>query len=226
MIQPAILLVSLEVTCLFYPTPEERAPLGDLKSAGEILETVVDDGNEELSRTSAGLVFSGLAAGLNISFSAVAVMGGVLAGWVGLAAALLHPIGFLIVVLGRSQLYTKNTVAPVAVVLQLRPPARHALALGSDLRRQCPRRNAVRVHGDLRGGGAAPRLAGLVRRGRREAGSRILEYDPQCRRRGLAGALMAWLAASRDTIFQAVVIYVLVYLIPAGGAVLLCSRLF
>jgi formate-nitrite transporter family protein len=44
-------------------------------------------------------------------------MGGVLAGWVGLAAALLHPIGFLIVVLGRSQLYTKNTVAPVAVVL-------------------------------------------------------------------------------------------------------------
>jgi formate/nitrite transporter FocA (FNT family) len=32
-------------------------------------------------------------------------------------AALLYPIGFLIVILGRSQLYTENTVTPVAVVL-------------------------------------------------------------------------------------------------------------
>ena len=43
--------------------------MGDLKNAGEILETVVDDGNEELGRASAGLALSGLAAGLNISFS-------------------------------------------------------------------------------------------------------------------------------------------------------------
>lgn len=40
-----------------------------------------------------------------------------MAGWVGLAAALLYPIGFLIAILGRSQLYTKNAVTPVAVVL-------------------------------------------------------------------------------------------------------------
>ena len=38
-------------------------------------------------------------------------------GGIGLAAALLYPIGFLIVVLGRFQLFTKNTVTPVAVVL-------------------------------------------------------------------------------------------------------------
>ena len=103
---------------MFYQTPEERAPPGDLKSAGEILETVFDDGNEELNRASAGLAFSGLAAGpLNISFSTVALVGGALAGGVGLAAALLYPIGFLIAILGRSQLYTKNAVTPVAVVL-------------------------------------------------------------------------------------------------------------
>jgi formate/nitrite transporter FocA (FNT family) len=34
----------------------------------------------------------------------------------GHAAALLYPIGFLIVILGRSQLYTENTVTEVAVV--------------------------------------------------------------------------------------------------------------
>jgi hypothetical protein len=44
---------------LFYPTPEERALVGDLKNAGEILEAVVDDRNEELSRASAGLALSG-----------------------------------------------------------------------------------------------------------------------------------------------------------------------
>ena len=90
----------------------------DLKKAGEILETVVDDGNEELGRASLGLGLSGLAAGLNISFSAVALgVVGALTGGVGLVAALLYPIGFLIVILGRSQLYTENTVTPVAVVL-------------------------------------------------------------------------------------------------------------
>jgi formate/nitrite transporter FocA (FNT family) len=44
-------------------------------------------------------------------------VGGTLTGGVGLAAALLYPIGFLIVIPGRSQLYTENTVTPVAVVL-------------------------------------------------------------------------------------------------------------
>ena len=53
--------------------------MGDLENSGEILETVVDDGNEELNRASAELALSGLAAGLNISFSAVALgVGGAL----------------------------------------------------------------------------------------------------------------------------------------------------
>ncbi|HEX2107917.1 MAG TPA: hypothetical protein VHF70_01395 [Rubrobacteraceae bacterium] len=47
--------------------------MGDLKNAGEILETVVDDGKEELNRASAELALSGLAAGLNISYSTVAL---------------------------------------------------------------------------------------------------------------------------------------------------------
>jgi len=92
--------------------------MGDLKKAGEILEAVVEDGNEELSRASLGLGLSGLAAGLNISFSTVALgVVGSLTGGVGLVAALLYPIGFLIVILGRSQLYTENTITAVAVVL-------------------------------------------------------------------------------------------------------------
>ena len=88
------------------------------KSAGEILEAVVEDGREELDRASVGLAFSGFAAGLNISFSAVAVaVVGALTGGIGLAAWLVYPLGFLIVILGRAQLFTANTVTPVTVAL-------------------------------------------------------------------------------------------------------------
>jgi formate/nitrite transporter FocA (FNT family) len=43
------------------------------KSPAEILEAVVEDGRKELRRGDTGLAFSGFAAGLNISFSAIAL---------------------------------------------------------------------------------------------------------------------------------------------------------
>ena len=65
------------------------------KSAGEIFESVVEDGREELDRASVGLAFSSFAAGLNISFSAVAVaVVGALTGGIGLAALRVYPLGF------------------------------------------------------------------------------------------------------------------------------------
>ncbi len=92
--------------------------MADSKNAGEILQAVVQDGREELDRASLGLTFSGFAAGLNISFSAVALaVVGALTGGVGLAAYLVYPLGFLIVILGKAQLYTENTVTPVTVAL-------------------------------------------------------------------------------------------------------------
>src|SRR3712207_3741920 len=89
-----------------------------MKSPAEILESVIEDGRKELRRGGTGLAFSGLGAGLNISFSAIALaVIGSLTGGIGLAAIAAYPIGFLIVVLGRAELYTENTVTPVSVVL-------------------------------------------------------------------------------------------------------------
>src|SRR5215212_5597615 len=89
-----------------------------MKSPAEILESVIEDGRKELRRGGPGLAFSGLGAGLNISFSAIALAAiGSLTGGIGLAAIAAYPIGFLIVVLGRAELYTENTVTPVSVVL-------------------------------------------------------------------------------------------------------------
>jgi formate/nitrite transporter FocA (FNT family) len=205
---------------LFYP--EERAIVGELKNAGEILETVVDDGNEELNRASAGLALSGLAAGLNISFSAVALgVGGALTGGVGLAAALLYPIGFLIVILGRSQLYTENTVTPVAVVLTNFSALPNMLRLWVVIFAA----NVVGailfavtvVYGEVLPPATLQILfdevAGKLNHG-------FWNMTLKAIVGGWLVALMAWLvAASRDTISQAVVIYVLAFLIPAGGLI-------
>jgi formate-nitrite transporter family protein len=196
--------------------------VGDLKKAGEILEAVVDDGNEELGRASLGLGLSGLAAGLNISFSAVALgVVGALTGGVGLVAALLYPIGFLIVVLGRSQLYTENTVTPVAVVLTNFGALPNMLRLwvvifvanviGAIL-------FAVTVvYGEVLPPPAFQVLFDEVA-GKLDHGFWNMTLKAVVG--GWLVALMAWLvAASRDTISQVVIIYVLAFLIPAGGLV-------
>jgi formate/nitrite transporter FocA (FNT family) len=44
-------------------------------------------------------------------------VGAATGGSVGLSARLLYPLGFLIVIIGRSQLFTENTITPVTVVL-------------------------------------------------------------------------------------------------------------
>jgi formate-nitrite transporter family protein len=87
-------------------------------TAGEILDEAIEDGREELARGSAGLALSGFGAGLNVSFSALALgVVGALSGGVGLLAYAAYPIGFIFVMMSRQQLFTTNTVTPVIVVL-------------------------------------------------------------------------------------------------------------
>src|SRR5437764_1218460 len=87
---------------------EERAAI----SAGVVYEAVCREGEDELKRPSAALAWSGLAAGLAMGFSLVAE--GLLAahlpesGWRPLISKLGYSVGFLMVILGRQQLYTEN----------------------------------------------------------------------------------------------------------------------
>jgi formate/nitrite transporter FocA (FNT family) len=78
---------------------------------------------EEMSRPLGELVFSSLAAGLAIGFSFVAAA--YLTLWVPeryapLAAALGYPLGFILVVQARNQLFTENTLEPVIPFLHRR----------------------------------------------------------------------------------------------------------
>src|SRR3954464_15533255 len=86
-------------------------------NAALIHETIRAEGESELERKPWALVLSGVAAGLSMGFSLV-VQGEFHANLpAGPIQALLTPvgytIGFLIVVLGRQQLFTENTLTPI-----------------------------------------------------------------------------------------------------------------
>lgn len=87
-------------------------------------EAVRKEGETELGRASLALAWSGLAAGLSMGFSLFAV--GLLHAhlpdvpWRPLLAKLGYTVGFLIVVLGRQQLFTENTLTVILPLLQHR----------------------------------------------------------------------------------------------------------
>jgi formate/nitrite transporter FocA (FNT family) len=82
-----------------------------------IHEAVRRSGEEELHRSASALAWSGLAAGLSMgsSFVAEALLHAYLPNheWRKLLVALGYPVGFLIVIMGRQQLFTENTLTVV-----------------------------------------------------------------------------------------------------------------
>ncbi len=92
---------------------EERADL----STPMIYEILRRDGVEEMKRPMTSLWWSGVAGGLSISFSLLAE--GILrhdlpnAPWANLVTSLGYPVGFMMVILARQQLFTENTITGV-----------------------------------------------------------------------------------------------------------------
>jgi formate-nitrite transporter family protein len=86
-----------------------------------IYEIVRRYGEEEMERPATSLWWSGLAAGLSISFSllAMALLELYLpqAEWRPLVRNLGYPVGFIMVVLARQQLFTENTITVVLPVI-------------------------------------------------------------------------------------------------------------
>ena len=96
---------------------DRTAPPGEV-----IYEAVYAEGEHELERNSLELVFSGLAAGLSMGFSMMTE--GVLqnhlpnATWQPLITKFGYSVGFVVVILGRQQLFTKNTLTVILPLLR------------------------------------------------------------------------------------------------------------
>ncbi len=87
-----------------------------------VYEAIRREGEDELRRPSWALAWSGLAAGLSMGFSLVAeglfVTNLPDTPWRQLISKFGYSVGFLIVVLGRQQLFTENTLTPVLPLLR------------------------------------------------------------------------------------------------------------
>lgn len=102
-------------------------------SAHDIYQQVARNARQELSRASVALAISGLAGGTFMGLSALgtAVALSLLHGLPSATfiAKMFYPLGFIVVILGRAQLFTENTLYPVALVLAERRHLWHTFRL-------------------------------------------------------------------------------------------------
>jgi len=112
------------------PAPSPAAHDGqkhlERPSAQDIYEQVAQNARQELGRSSVSLAISGLAGGIFMGLSAlgnaiaIALLtpaGAAPSNTTLFIARMFYPLGFIVVILGRSQLFTENTLYPVALVL-------------------------------------------------------------------------------------------------------------
>lgn len=190
--------------------PEEGTRL----TAQEIHENILRPGEHDLRRPAAALLWSALASGLVIGFSPLAAAFAAHVADAELAhaaASAAYPLGFIFVIMARSELFTENTLKPVIPLLERRDRETFGLM--------------VRMWGLLLAGN----LAGAVVMGAvlaqtpvvsPEVESELLRLSREATSGGFgrvmyagvfAGwliALLAWLLAStRETIAQIVLIW-------------------
>ena len=105
-------------------TPEERreeVPAIVRPDAFLLHEVIRHEGNMELRRHPGALFLSALAAGLSMALSVI--VPGILKAhlppteWATLVTTMGYAVGFLVVVLGRQQLFTENTITPILPLL-------------------------------------------------------------------------------------------------------------
>jgi formate/nitrite transporter FocA (FNT family) len=106
---------------------QEEAEKRSAPAGTVVYKAIRGEGEDELERPTAALAWSGLAAGLSMGFSLIAQ--GILhahmpdADWRPLITSFGYSIGFLIVILGRQQLFTENTLTVMLPLLLRRDGA-------------------------------------------------------------------------------------------------------
>lgn len=104
-------------------------------TAHQIYQQVAANGRDEIKRSNSALAISGLAGGIFMGLTGLGTA--VVLAMLGESTAarfiakLFYPLGFIVVIIGRSQLFTENTLYPVALVLAERRHLWNTLRLWS-----------------------------------------------------------------------------------------------
>ncbi len=98
---------------------------GTRLTAREIHENILRPAEHEIRRPAAALLWSSFASGLVIGFSCLAAAFAASAAappYAHFAASVAYPLGFIFVIMARSELFTENTLVPVIPLLERRDP--------------------------------------------------------------------------------------------------------
>ncbi len=192
------------------------------KSAQQIFDAVLENARDELSRSTGALLFSGFAGGLSMGLTGLGVA--LALSYLGngpvpeFLSFLLYPIGFVVVIIGRAQLFTENTLFPVALILHEHKHVSNTLRLWAAV-------FASNIAGSvffgwlvMRTGALPPNFADAL------AGLGLHAVDGHFTlifAKGVIGgwliALVAWMVtASYMTIAQIAVTWMLTFLVGAG----------
>lgn len=192
------------------------------RSAQEIFDNVLKNAREELARPTFGLLFSGFVGGMGMGLTGLAVA--LALSYLGnsptaqFISFCFYPIGFIVVIVGRAQLFTENTLFPVALVLDERGHLLNTLRLWATV-------FISNVAGAvffgwlvMKTGALAPNFADALAGLGTEA---VMGHFTLVFAKAVLGgwliALVAWMVtASHWTIGQVVIIWMLTFIVGAG----------
>jgi formate-nitrite transporter family protein len=203
---------------------EKQAEEYENVPAPVIFEAIRRQGEYELSRGFSALWWSGVAAGLAISASVLCkgFLESILpdADWAAGVSNLGYTVGFLIVILGRMQLFTENTITPILPLLltptrvRLYKTARlWSIVLIANLV-GCAVAALVLVHGHI-----VPdaRFEGILSVSRHYAEATALEHFTWGIPAGFIVAALVWILPRMEGAGEVLMIVILTYMIGLGG---------
>ena len=189
----------------------------------DIYERVCEDTAEELGRPKGSIAFSGLFAGFTIGLAPLAVALvtialGSDAKSTALIASLAYPIGYVAVIVGRSQFFTENTLYPVMLTLRRGEYLnRTALLWGIVYTTNLAGALLFAMLAVLTGALAEPVQAELVANGVAYTGGPWTDTFWSAVVTGFLLALVAWLVEAVDTVTGRIaVIWILAFLVSLG----------
>jgi len=207
--------------------PAEGRVVQDRFSSDEVFQRIIAAADEEITEGRRELFFSALAGGLAITITvlvyaslwATTGAGDDGAGVERVIAAFLYPIGFIYIIIGGYQLYTENTLPPVALTLErlASVPALFrnwsVVALGNFAGGAIGA--LVLAYTGVLGPEAADAVTYFGQKGIDESAQDLFFKGAIA---GLIVAGVVWVEyAARDTISRMVVVYLAFLCIPLGG---------
>ncbi len=206
------------------PDEKEQADEYSNVPTSVIFEAIRREGEHELSRPASALWWSGVAAGLSISTSVVATgfLASILppAEWAAGVTSLGYTVGFLIVILGRMQLFTENTITPILPLFLAPTRANFAqtgrlwgIVFAANLV-GCLAAALVLVHGHII---PDERFVGILDISRHYAEATPFEHFAWGIPAGFLIAALVWVLPRMQSAGEVLMIVIITYIIGLGG---------